>query len=193
MRFHKLQGSAARIAVVLAALAPIGACATDGLYTGGDAGGRVGAAHFNQVGRTPVAPPPPVAVASAQTRPGLSLNEARRRVEAYLSQAGFEPESVATGGLYTISGERMATADQVGSAKTEAACGLKALERPQMYMTHVDVRLSPAQGSEAGVQLGIEVKIVEMDANLLSGAFSKQTCRSRGVLEAALRRAARGG
>ncbi len=184
-----------RLAVLLALFAILPACATDGLYTGGD----VRPAHFTQIGRAPVALSP---VARSPARPpavrppavavsGLSIDEARRRVEAYLAQAGFEPESRAAAGLYTVSGERMASAKGAGAAKPQAVCPLKALERPEMYTTHVDVRLSPTPS--AGVQLGIEVKVVELDANLLSGAFSKQICQSRGVLEAALRRAAFGG
>jgi hypothetical protein len=174
-----------RLAVLLAPLVLMAACATDGAYAGGD----TGASHFTQIGRAPVARSPVAApdVAAA----GVSLNEARRRVEAYLAQAGFEPESRAAAGLYTVSGERIASAKGAGAEKPDAVCPLKALERPQMYTTHVDVRLSPA--SAAGVQMGIEVKVVELDANLLSGAFSKQTCQSRGVLESALRRAAFGG
>jgi len=176
------------ILTLLAPLALMTACATDGVYTGGDAG----ASHFTQIGRAPVAPPPPSrATTGAEAIPGQSIEAVRRRVEAYLSQAGFEPESVAGAGLYTISGDRMASAKAGGPTKAEAVCALKALEKPEMYTTHVDVRLSPA--SEVGVQMGIEVKVVELDANLLSGAFSKQTCQSRGVLEAALRRAAFGG
>jgi len=176
-----------RILALLAPLVLMTACATDGLYTGGDAGGS----HFTQIGRAPVAPPPTRATTVAEAIPGPSIEEVRRRVEAYLSQAGFEPASVAAAGRYTISGDRMASAKGGEQPKAEAVCALKALERPQMYTTHVDVRLTPA--SAAGVQMGIEVKVVELDANLLSGAFSKQTCQSRGVLEAALRRAAFGG
>jgi hypothetical protein len=175
------------ILTLLAPLALTTACATDGVYTGGDAG----VAHFTQIGRAPVAPPPSRTSTVAEAAPGVSVDEARRRVEAYLVQAGFEPESHAAAGFYTISGDRMASARGGLSVKAEAACALKALERPQMYTTHIDVHLRPA--SAAGVQIGIEVKVVEVDANLLSGAFSKQTCQSRGVLEAALRRAAFGG
>jgi len=180
---------AARLLTRLAPLAMLTACATDGVYTGGDAGET----HFAQIGRAAVAPAPaprkPAAVAVAP--PGQSIDEVRRRVESYLAQAGFEPESVAAAGLYTVSGERMASAKGPGATKPEAVCALRALERPEMYTTRVDVRLSPEPA--AGVRIGIEVKVVELDANLLSGAFSKQTCRSRGVLEAALRRAAFGG
>jgi hypothetical protein len=127
--------------------------------------------------------------------PGLSVDEARRRVEAYLAQAGFEPSSIAQAGRYIISGDRMASAKDGDAPKPDAVCDLRALERPQMYTTHVDVRLSPASAAAeaAGVRMGIEVKVVELDANLLSGAFSKQTCHSRGRLEAALRRAVVGG
>jgi hypothetical protein len=163
------------------------ACATDGLYTGGDAG----ASHFTQIGRVPVGRPPSRATSVAEAIPAQSIDEVRRRVQAYLAQAGFEPESHDGAGVYTVSGERMASAKGPDAAKPDAVCALKALERPEMYTTHIDVRLSPA--STAGVQMGIEVKVVELDANLLSGAFSKQTCQSRGVLEAALRRAAFGG
>jgi hypothetical protein len=64
-----------------------------------------------------------------------------------------------------------------------------------MYTTHVDVRLAPASfaAQVPGLRMGIAVKVVELDANLLSGAFSKKICHSRGRLEAALRRAAVGG
>jgi hypothetical protein len=176
-----------RILTLLAPLALITACATDGVYTGGDAG----TSHFTQIGRAPVRAPPAAAKADEEPIPGQSIEAVRHRVEAYLTQAGFEPASVAGAGLYVISGDRMASAKAGEPAKAEAACALRALERPEMYTTHVDVRLGPAQ--EAGVPMGIEVKVVELDANLLSGAFSKQTCQSRGVLEAALRRAAFGG
>jgi hypothetical protein len=176
-----------RLLTLLAPLALMTACATDGVYTGGDAG----ATHFTQIGRAPVAPSPSRATAVAESAPGVSVDEARRRVEAYLTQAGFEPESRAVAGLYTITGERMASANGGEPVKAQAVCALRALERPEMYTTHVDVRLSP--GPDAGVQMGIDVKVVELDANLLSGAFSKRTCQSRGVLEAALRRATFGG
>jgi hypothetical protein len=175
------------IVTALAPLVLLAACATDGVYTGGDAG----VTHFNQIGRAPVAPRPTRATAVADALPGQSIDQVRRRVETYLTQVGFEPESVAGVGLYTVSGERMASANGAGGEKPDAVCPLRALERPEMYTTHVDVRLSAA--SAAGVQMGIEVKVVELNANLLSGAFSKQTCQSRGVLEAALRRAAFGG
>jgi hypothetical protein len=194
MRVPKLQAPAARLLTLVAPLALAAACAqngasTSGVYTGGDAG----PARFTQIGRAPVAPKvaSPPAAAPEVAVPGLSVDEARRRVEAYLAQAGFEPESRAAAGLYTISGERMASAKDPGAARPDAVCALRALERPQMYTTHVDVRLSPSP--DAGVRMGIEVKVVELDASLLSGAFSKQTCQSRGVLEAALRRAALGG
>jgi len=175
------------ILTLLTPLALMTGCATDGLYTGGDAG----AAHFTQIGRASVRPSRSSAETVADALAKVSVDDARRRVEAYLAQAGFEPESRAAGGFYTVSGERMTSARGAGEAKPEAVCALKALERPEMYTTHVDVRLSPAP--DAGVRLGIEVKVVELDANLLSGAFSKQTCASRGMLEAALRRAALGG
>jgi len=195
MRFPKLPAPAARLLTLVAPLALAAACAPNGAYTGGAStsgvytGGDAGPARFTQIGRAPVASPPAGALEVAV--PGPSVDEARRRVEAYLAQAGFEPESRAAAGLYTISGERMESAKDAGAAKPEAVCALRALERPQMYTTHVDVRLSPS--ADAGVRMGIEVKVVELDASLLSGAFSKQTCQSRGVLEAALRRAALGG
>ncbi len=187
--FARMSGykSPKRILTVLAPLALLAACATDGVYTGGDAG----ASHFTQIGRATVAAAPLSKRTVAEAIPGQSIEAVRHRVEAYLTQAGFEPASVAGAGLYVISGDRMASAKAGEPAKAEAACALRALERPEMYTTHVDVRLGPAQ--EAGVPMGIEVKVVELDANLLSGAFSKQTCQSRGVLEAALRRAAFGG
>jgi len=178
-----------RLFALIAPLALTTACATDGVYGGGDAG----PAHFTQIGRAP--PPPSKAEEVADAVPGLSVDEARRRVEAYLAQAGFEPSSVVRAGLYLISGDRMASAKDGDAQKPDAICGLRALERPQMYATHVDVRLSPASSAAkaAGVRMGIEVKVVELDANLMSGAFSKQICHSRGRLEAALRRAAVGG
>jgi hypothetical protein len=177
----------ARLFAVLAPIALVTGCATDGVYSGGD----VGASHFTQIGRAPSTMSRSAATIPAEAIPGPSMDEVRHRVEAYLAQAGFEPESVAGGGLYTISGERMAAAKGGAPTKAEAVCALQALERPEMYTTHVAVRLSPAPA--AGVQMGVEVKVVELDANLLSGAFSKQVCQSRGVLEAALRRAAFGG
>jgi hypothetical protein len=175
------------IFTLLAPLALMAACATDGVYSGGDAG----ATHFTQIGRAPSARSRSAAKTVAEAIPGQSMDEVRRRVEAYLAQTGFEPESRAAAGVYTVSGERMAPAKGADAAKPDAVCTLKALERPEMYTTQVAVRLSPAPA--AGVQMGVEVKVVELDANLFSGAFSKQTCQSRGVLEAALRRAAFGG
>ncbi len=177
--------SAVRRLTLLAPIALMTACATDGVYTGGD----TGASHFTQIGRAPVARS--LVGARDVNAPAVSIDEARHRIEAFLTQAGFEPESRAAAGLYTISGERMASAKGGLPAAPEAVCALRALERPEMYTTHVDVHLSPA--ADAGVRMGIEVKVVELDANLLSGVFSKQTCKSRGALEAALRRAALGG
>ena len=72
----------------------------------------------------------------------------------------------------------------------EAVCGLEAMRRPDISSTDLTVRLTPAPG---GVQLETTARFVEVDTKLLSGTLARQTCRSRGVLEAAVRRAALGG
>jgi hypothetical protein len=116
---------------------------------------------------------------------GVSLDEARRRVIALLSAEGFAPEPDAHGDV--ISASRMATANDGAG---EAACGVRALNRPRMYAANVDVRLAPGA---TGVEVGVDARFEEMDQNLVSGELSKHACTSLGVLEAQVLRAAMGG
>ncbi len=117
----------------------------------------------------------------------VGLDTAAARVSAYLSQAGFALEHRPEGTSLLISATRMG-APQILSA--EAVCGLEALHRPDIASTELTVRLIPVPG---GVQVEASARYVEVDTRLISGELARQTCRSRGVLEAAVRHAALAG
>lgn len=117
----------------------------------------------------------------------VGLDTAAARVSAYLNQAGFALEERPEGSSLLVSATRMG-APQVLAA--EAVCGLEAMHRPDIASTELTVRLIPAPG---GVQVEASARYVEVDTRLVSGELARQTCRSRGVLEAAVRRAALAG
>lgn len=180
---------------MLGCMGVLAACASAG--SGGEP------SHFSELnlGRRAPAPPPPE---TAPTPPGrkstpqaavapppvlavvpVSPGEAQRRLDALLTTDGFSTEASGAAGARRIVAERMSTAPS-----DDAVCTLRALNRPQMYATTVDVQLRP---SSAGVEVGVQTRFEEVDRNLVSGELSKHVCRSRGVLEAAIRRAALGG
>lgn len=132
----------------------------------------------------PLAARPPASASPPLAR-AVSVATAERRLDALLSASGFRQETSRVGDLVSILAERMATA-----APPEAICGVRALDRPAMYAATLDVRLAPAP---RGVEVGVRAAFVELDRNLVSGGFSKRPCRSRGVLEAVVRRTALGG
>jgi hypothetical protein len=115
----------------------------------------------------------------------ISVDAAERRLGVLLTDAGFRAETTRRADALAIVAERMGTAPP-----DEAVCGLKALDRPQMYAATLDVSLQPSSG---GVQIGVQARFVELDRNLVSGGLVKRSCRSLGVLEARVRRAALGG
>ena len=117
----------------------------------------------------------------------VSLDAAAARIALYLDRAGFALEQQADGTGRRVSATRMGAPSALDG---EAVCGLEALHRPDISSTDLTVRLTPAPG---GVQVDARAAFVEIDTKLLSGALARQTCRSRGVLEAAVKRAARGG
>ena len=116
----------------------------------------------------------------------VSLDAAAARVALYLGHAGFALEQQADGTGRLVSGTRMGAPSALAG---EAVCGLEALHRPDISSTELTVRLTPAPG---GVTFDARAAFVEIDTKLLSGSLARQTCRSRGVLEAAVRRAALG-
>ena len=160
--------------------------------------------HFGELrlgGRTAEAEPPPIAASTSAPvlRPRVaaplepapvlpvSVETAAQRVSAYLTRAGFALEQRPEGAGRLVSATRMGAPQAV---QAEAVCGLEAMHRPDIASTDLTVRLTPAPG---GVQVEASARYVEVDTKLLSGALARQTCRSRGVLEAAVRRAALGG
>ncbi len=131
----------------------------------------------------------PRLTAPAEPAPVLPVNldTAAARVAAYLDHAGFALEQRPEGAGRLVSGTRMGPPQTL---EAQAVCGLEALHRPDIASTELTVRLTPAPG---GVQLEASARFVEVDTRLLSGELARQTCRSRGVLEAAVRRAALAG
>lgn len=161
-------------------------------------------AHFSslRLGRPtgPAPPPPPIRTAQAPalrprvTTPALpspvlpvSLDAAAGRVSTYLGRLGFALEQRPDGPGRLLTATRMG---QPSVLQPEAVCGLEAMRRPDISSTEVTVRLTPAPG---GLQLETEASFVEIDTRLMAGTLARQTCRSRGVLEDAVRRAALGG
>ena len=117
----------------------------------------------------------------------MTLQAATYRVAAYLGRAGFALEQRSEGPGQLVSATRMGAPSAL---QGEAVCGLEALHRPDISSTDVTVQLTPTLG---GVQMQTSARFVEVDTKLLSGALARQTCRSRGVLEDAVRQAALGG
>ena len=116
-----------------------------------------------------------------------SLADVRRRVDAFLASRGFRLETEVQGVSTSIAATRM-TEGEV--AYEDAVCGLKALHRPRILTTTLNLRLVPSAG---GVELDVDARYLELDQGVVSGALSRRACRSRGVLEAQVRRAARAG
>lgn len=196
-----------RLASVALAAVLLAGCA--GSYAGGDVGGEPH--HFSELRLGP-----PRSVASAQPAPAASptpapaarpaappetaappapamlaragsVDEVRRRLDAFLATAGFQSEDARSASSDEITATRMT---QAGDGLEDAVCSLEAMHRPQMYSTTLDVRLAP---STEGVQVGVKARFVEIDRGVISGVLSRRTCASRGVLEAAIRRAALAG
>ena len=114
----------------------------------------------------------------------VTLDAATQGVSTYLDGAGFVLEQQQQGAGRLVSATRMGAPQAL---QAEAVCGLEALHRPDISSTEITVRLTPAPG---GVKVETRARFVEVDTRLLSGTLTRQTCRSRGVLEAAVRRAA---
>ena len=163
----------------------LAACASGG----GDAGQRRG---FSELGLGRVRPgpvratqprldeaPAPASSAVSPLQP-VEVDDARRKVDAFLRARGFEPQDERSGGGDRIVATRMTT-DVL--PPEVADCALHALSRPQMYATTVNVRLTPGD-------VGVDARFTVMDIGVISGALTKHVCRTRGVLEAAVRRAA---
>ena len=117
----------------------------------------------------------------------VTLDAATGRVAAYLDRAGFALEQRADSGGQLVSATRMGAPAALAG---EAVCGLEAMHRPDISSTDLTVRLTPAPG---GVQVETTARFVEIDTKIIAGTLARQTCRSQGVLEAAVRRAALGG
>ena len=115
------------------------------------------------------------------------MDAAAERVSAYLSRAGFALEQRPEGNGRLVSATRMGAPTEL---QGQAICGLQAMHRPDIASTNLSVHLISAPG---GVQLQTHAQFVEVDTKLLSGDLARQTCRSQGVLESAVRQAARGG
>lgn len=161
----------------------LGACAT----SAPPAASRMSEIRF---GPAPAAPPalrPRVAAPAPSPVLPVTLDEAAGRVAAYLQANGFALEDRPDGPGRLLTGTRMG---RPATLQGQAVCGLEAMHRPEVSSTDVDVRLQPAPGG--GVQVETAARFVEIDTRLIAGALSRQTCRSRGVLEAAVRQAARG-
>jgi hypothetical protein len=152
--------------------------------------------HFSEVRLGPPPPGPPTApelrprvAAPAPPSPVLpvTLDGATSRVAAYLQGQGFALEQRPDGPGRLLAATRMGRPAVI---EPEAVCGLEAMHRPDFSSTDLTVRLLPAPG---GVQVEEEARFVEIDTRIIAGTLARQTCRSRGVLEAAVRRAALGG
>jgi hypothetical protein len=109
------------------------------------------------------------------------LGGALARVQALLAEDGFKVETRTEGAEDVIAATRMSTPEAL---RDEAACPLEAMRRPDFSATDLDVRLGPATGVRT------VSRFVLVDTNLISGDLTRQTCRSNGALEAAVRRAA---
>jgi hypothetical protein len=167
--------------VALASCAERGADTSGRHFTDLNLGGRTSA---DVARKAADAAPAPISAVSAE--------QAKTHLLAYLTAAGFQPQAQPFAGGLKISGAVMASPAERESFDLDGQCPLKALERPKMSTTEVEATLIPTAAA-TGFQLAVKVHITELDANLVSGALSKRACPSRGLLEAALRRAAFGG
>ena len=117
----------------------------------------------------------------------VGLDTAAARISGYLNSAGFALEQRPEGGGRLLSATRMGAPQALGA---EAVCGLEALHRPDIASTELTVRLTPAP---AGGPAAPPTHCVPADTRRRAGALPRQTCRARGVREAAVRRAALAG
>jgi hypothetical protein len=108
-------------------------------------------------------------------------------VNTYLAAQGFSAEASADGDVQVLTATRMAEPRRLDA---EAACSLEAMRRPDFSAANLTVRLAPGAG---GVAVGVQSSFVEVNTNLISGSLVREACRSRGVLETGVRRAALGG
>jgi hypothetical protein len=131
----------------------------------------------------PLASLPPAEEAVGSLDPAL----AARRVNAYLAAQGFSAEDSDQGGVRIVTATRMAEPRKLVG---EAACSLEAMRRPDFSAANLTVRLTPGAG---GLEVGVKSSFVEVNTNLISGSLVRETCRSRGVIEAGVRQAAQGG
>ncbi len=134
-----------------------------------------------------VASAAPVSAAAGPVDPA----EAARRVDAYLAAEGFSAEDSEQNGARVVVATRMAEPRRL---EPEATCSLEAMRRPDFSAANLTVRLAPGAGSgSGGLAVGVEASFVEVNTNLISGTLVREACKSRGVLEAGVRRAAFGG
>lgn len=131
----------------------------------------------------------PVKVAPEQANAAITLDmpadEARRRVDAYLSAQGFEPND-ARNGATAMSYVRVADRDGFDAL---ADCHGPAMGSPQLWLETLVVDLAPGP---TGVQMRATGQFQVILKGLVSGAPFKLTCRSRGALEAQVRTAVAG-
>jgi hypothetical protein len=147
--------------------------------------------HHDAVARTPA----PVsaarkAVAATSVTTVIPMTDpavAARRVNAYLTAQGFSAEDSDQGEVRIVTATRMAEPRKLVG---EAACSLEAMRRPDFSATNLTIRLTPGA---AGLEVGVQSSFVEVNTNLVSGSLVRETCRSRGVIEAGVRQAAQGG
>jgi len=117
---------------------------------------------------------------STQVSLPLSPEEARRRVDAYLSAQGFASNDASkspTAVSYVRFGDR-------SGFEALADCHGPAVGSPQLWLETVVVDLHP-EGS--GVQMTSTGQFQVILKSLISGAPFKMACRSRGALEAQVR------
>ena len=185
------------VALVALACGALSACSTSPPTTPVR---HFGELQMNRPAATPdVAAPPEASAETPTLRPRtpapvepapvlpVTLDGAADRVAAYLTHAGFALEQRPDGAGRLLSATRMGAP---ASLSGEAVCGLEAMHRPDISSTDLTVRLMAAPG---GVQVETSARFVEVDTRLLAGTLTRQTCRSSGTLEAAVRRAALGG
>ena len=129
----------------------------------------------------------PGSAADASAASPVDLATAAARIDAYLKAQDFTAEDRRDGAARVIVATRMA---EPGRVDTDAACALQALARPDFSTTTLTVSLSPAP---RGVAIAVQSSFAEVKTNLVSGALARESCRSRGVLERGVRRAALGG
>lgn len=108
------------------------------------------------------------------------------RVLSLLKTDGFTIEATREGPAWRLTATRMAAP---AALRLEAACALKAMHRPDFSASDLEVRLADGAAGGAAETTG---RFVLVDTNLISGELTRQKCRSNGVLEAAVRRAAAG-